>query len=406
MNYILKKRIFCVVFLAALFIYSGINCYQSIEEWTAFVEDEIKEKEQVRHIITELDSTIVNSMYERMSFIELYSYMQVLLGKNEFNNFTDIKDEKGFLHYASFFREEDPQMFEYAQRVRRLQDYVKPYGTKVIFMVTAGKYVEGETEFATGLPVNNPNSRVDELLFYLNRLGINTIDCRKYIPNENITYEEAFFKTDHHWTAPAAFEAARVLIRSIDEFYGENLDPDDYWLNLDNFERVTYYQGMCGSMGRKTGGNFVGLDDFTAYWPKYRMRFSRQCLEENGNLRECEGDISEVLITREALLKGGDIYSSSQYALYLDELRTYEHIVNLDNQDAPSMFAIRDSYFSPVMTFVAPMFSQMDAIWSLETSDQVDIESYVRNNQFDYIVIEVYPYNINNDAFNYFKEEG
>ena len=43
---------------------------------------------------------------------------------------------------------------------------------------------------------------------------------------------------------------------------------------------------------------------------------------------------------------------------------------------------------------------------SLETSDQVDIESYVRNNQFDYIVIEVYPYNINNDAFNYFKEEG
>ena len=43
MNYILKKRIFCIVFLAALFIYSGINCYQGIEEWTVFVEDEIKE---------------------------------------------------------------------------------------------------------------------------------------------------------------------------------------------------------------------------------------------------------------------------------------------------------------------------------------------------------------------------
>ena len=106
MNYILKKRIFCIVFLAALFIYSGINCYHGIEEWTVFVEDEIKEKEPVRNIITELDSTIVNSMYERMSFIELYSYMQVLLGKDEFNNFTDIKDKKGFLHYASFFREE------------------------------------------------------------------------------------------------------------------------------------------------------------------------------------------------------------------------------------------------------------------------------------------------------------
>jgi len=33
----------------------------------------------------------------------------------------------------------------------------------------------------------------------------------------------------------------------------------------------------------------------------------------------------------------------------------------------------------------------------------LDIESYVRENKFDYIIMEIYPYNINGDAFNFFK---
>ena len=392
------------MFLTVLIIYSGVNAYHGIGEWQDFIKDEIREEENISHIVTELDETIVDTMYGRMNFIESYSYMQVLLGKNEFNNFVDIKDKNGYIHYASFFQEDDPEMFEYARRVKRLQDYVKPYGTKVIFMVTAGKYVEGQTEFATGLPVNNPNSKIDELLFYLNRLGINTIDCRKFVPNEEVPYEKAFFKTDHHWTVPAAFEAAKVLIRSIDEFYGENLDPENYWLNRDNFEEVTYYHGMCGSMGRKTGGNFVGLDDFTAYWPKYQMQFYRECIKDNGETQEFEGDISEVLMDRDVLLKEEDIYTLSQYSLYLNVIRTYEHIENLEQQNAPTMLAIRDSYLSPVITFIAPMFSKIDAIWTLETFEDIDIETYVKDNRFDYIVVEVYPYNINSDAFNYFKE--
>ena len=66
---------------------------------------------------------------------------------------------------------------------------------------------------------------------------------------------------------------------------------------------------------------------------------------------------------------------------------------------------IRDSYFSPVITFMAPMCSRIDAIWSLESSDQIDIEQYVKENRFDYIIVEMYPYNIEDDAFNFFRED-
>ena len=403
MKYFLKKKLFAILFLAVLFGYAGVNAYREAGEWLKVLKEDLG-KEDARTMVSHLEDSINESLYGREKWIELHAYTQVLMDKKEYNNFSDIKDKKGYLHYASFFREDDDQLFDYALRVRRLQDYVKQYDTKVIFLVTSGKYVAGETEFDPGLPVNDPNSRVDELLFHLNRLGVPVVDCRKEIPGSGIAYEDAFYKTDHHWTVPAAFEATKMLVRSLNEIYDAGLDPEGYWLNKDNFEEVTYEHGMCGSMGRSTGGNYVGLEDFTAYWPKFRMNFSRQCMEEDGSMRTEQGDISTVLMNPDTLKTNTDIYTSSQYSLYLNELRTYETIVNQENTEGPSMLALRDSYFSPVMVFLAPMFSRMDAIWTLETSDAIDIETYVKDNRFDYIVIEVYPYNINNDAFQFFQE--
>ena len=110
-------------------------------------------------------------------------------------------------------------------------------------------------------------------------------------------------------------------------------------------------------------------------------------------------------MNKSALLDQSDLYTGSQYALYLNELRIYEKIINYENTDGSKIFMIRDSYFSPVISFMMPMCGEIDAIWSLEESEQLNIENYVKENKFDYIIIEVYPYNINDAAFNFFKGE-
>ena len=66
---------------------------------------------------------------------------------------------------------------------------------------------------------------------------------------------------------------------------------------------------------------------------------------------------------------------------------------------------IRDSYFSPVIAFMMPMCGEIDAIWTLEETGKLDIETYVQEKTFDYIIIEVYPYSLNDNAFDYFKED-
>lgn len=403
-QYLLRKKIFTIIFLVAVIGYSVLNGYYGYEEWWKELKQEYAENRTISELIAELEEEIIDVMYQKMSFIEFYSYIQVLMDKREFNNLAYIKDEKGYLHYVSVFKEEDTKIVEYAKRVKRLQDSVSRNGTKVLFVMTPGKYIEGESEFLTGLPVNNPNSTVDELLFYLNRFGVDTIDLRNYIPNDTLSYEDVFFKTDHHWTVPASFEAARIIVDTIEEEYGEDLDPDDYYMNLDNYETVVYKHGMFGSMGRKTGANFSGIEDFVSLWPRFQTYYTRQTIEDSGDVEISSGTAEETILSTSVLEKGDTIYSDSQYSLYMDVINPYEKVVNEDNPDGCKMLAIRDSYFSPIMAFLLPMFSEIDAIWYLEELEEIDIEKYVLENIFDYIIIEVYPYNIDEVAFQYFKE--
>lgn len=402
-KYILKKKIFAVVFLVVIFSFAIANWIYSYEPLKEYLDGLNTRKD---FSIAGLEEVIDDNLLGRMNFIETYAYAQVLMDKREYNNFASIIDEDGFLHYSSFYREEDTRIFEYAMRMKRLKDYVEPNGTKVLFVVTPSKYIEGETELRTGLSANNPNATVDELLFYLNRLGVETLDLRESIPNENLKYEETFFKTDHHWTIPAAFHATCELVDKIEECFGEDLDPENYYTDIANYDIVTYKGGMLGSMGRKTGAVFCGLEDFTALWPGFEGDFYRKSYIDSSFIeQELEGSFTETFMDLDVLLDKDSPYSDSQYSLYLNGLCLYEHIVNKDNPDGPSFFMIRDSYFSPVMAFMMPMCGQIDAMWSLEETEEFDIEAYVKENRFDYIIMEIYPYNIESKAFNFFKED-
>lgn len=398
-SYLLKKRIFAIIFMLTVFGYSALNIQHTYEPLMTLLKS-LKTID-----VAEIENEISSNLYERIKFIETYAYIQVLLDKRECNNFTMIRDEQNYLHYASFFREGDTQLFEYAMRVKRLQDYVEANGTKVLFVVAPSKYSSKYSELRAGTPINNPESTVTELLFYLNRLGIETLNLGETMPNEDLSYKETFFKSDHHWTIPAAFYATQKVTEQLHESFGLDLDPEHYYMNPDSYQQVTYYGGMLGSMGRKTGACFSGVDDFTAFWPTFEGDFHRESMTNDGAIVKSKGSFVKAFMNLDALTDKEDLYSGSQYSLYLNELRIYEKITNDEKPDGCKMFMIRDSYFSPVIAFMMPMCGEIDAIWSLEESDYVDIETYVRNNQFDYIIIEVYPYNINSEAFNYFKEK-
>lgn len=408
-HYFFRKKLFALLFLLVIPAFSLWNFLGARDTLAEELRAKLQQVSQgditVQQAVSSMENAMTENVRGRMNFIEGYSYIQTLLNKEEFNNFSFIKDQEGFLHYATFFREPDREVAQYTARLRRLQDAAADSGGKVLFTVVPSKYISGVTQFSPGLQVNDPNPLVDETLFYVNRYGIATLDMRKYLPNEELPYEQTFFRTDHHWTIPAAFVGFQQLVETLNQEFDAGLDPEGFYRDPANYTPVTYQGGMLGSMGRKTGANYANPEDFTALWPNFSGHFRRECLEENGATTVREGDITQTLMIPETLTgQRKSIYSDSWYSLYLNGLRYYEHIENLDNPQGAKVLFIRDSYFSPVITFFAPLCGEIDAVWSLEAVESLDIETMVLENQYDYIIMEVYPYNISADAFQFFRE--
>jgi len=392
-KYFLKKRIFALIFIISVFGYAAVNAYNAheklINSWNDIENESITDK------VVAVEADINEEIYGKDNFIETFSYMNKLMGKHEINEFEFIKDKKGYLLYSSFFRENTEEEFEYALRIKNLKYKASEYGAETIFIMPPDKYIPSVTEVYEGMPINNVNHKTDELLMWLYRFGVNTIDYREYLPNANISYDETFYKTDHHWTILASFEASKILIDELNKKFGAELNIADESI----YDFKQFSESMIGSISRRVGINFSGVDDFTAIIPNCDNEYNYSFINLTNEIIVKEGATKETIIKEDVL----DDELNDKYDTYLGGMHYYDSITNLSNKEGPTALFIRDSYASPMITFLAPLFSKIDAVWCLEDIEELDIEVIVENNVYDYIIIQVYPYNIKDEAFNYYK---
>lgn len=52
------------------------------------------------------------------------------------------------------------------------------------------------------------------------------------------------------------------------------------------------------------------------------------------------------------------------------------------------------------------MCSQIDMVWARADRNGLDYEEMIRDGEYDYLFIEVYPYNVADRAFAYFENQG
>lgn len=405
-GYFLRKEVLAFLILLMIFGYAGINIAANYEVYADTIRAEFRNVTNgdttIAESISVLEDVLTEEAVERMKFIELYSYEHVLLGKEEIKNFSYLKDRKGYLHYASFYREHDETLFELALRVKRLQDSLADQGTKVIFVIPPAKGSNAEKDFSKGLPVNDPDRIVDEMMFWLNRLGVATLNYAEYLPNDDLPFEAVFFKTDHHWTIDAAFYATQLLLDKMNEVGGAGIGAGK-GLSTDDYQRVVHKNAMLGSMGRGAGVNFSGVEDYAAYYPKTGGHYRKETIREDGRVETSEGEIYGTLIDT-SVFDNDDLYRNQAYSFYMNAIKPYDHVENLDNPDGIKVLMVRDSYFAPVMTFMAPFTGRIDSIWSLEEIENLSVEGLLSEVTYDYVIIEVYPYNISEDAFQFFEE--
>lgn len=406
MKYILRKVVFAMILMLGILLLFASNLSTNGSKLLAVIRGtRVTSIEDMTKIFNGLEDVMNEGFTARIGFVEAFSRAAKILGKKEFGDFLYVKDENDYLHGSSFYSGPDPEMLSYAMRVKVMQDIVEENGAKLLLVIPPIKYRNGDTVMDYGLPAANPENKISELMNVMTENGINVIDFNSYFPNQTLSYEQCFYRTEKYWTIPAAWMAAREIAHWMEESIGTRLDPTGNLIGPNAYDWVTYPQKMLGSMGQKTGMNYIGLEDFTALWPKDAGLYEYLSYLENGERDIIRGDIYQTLIDRSTVENVDGVPRVSAYNCYLPGMYLHNIITNRNNFEGIKVFMIRDSYFSPVTVFLAPLCGTIDTIWSINEESIYSVETYIENTNFDFVIMEIDPYNIGNDVFDFYQEE-
>lgn len=399
-NFFLKKYITGAVFILSLLLFSITNAVCGRETMEELLKElfQVENTAELKVWIDDVEMEVNEEIQGRMMFIETYGYMQKLLGKREFNNFAFIKGDDGMLYYGSLFQGPTDDLEEYAKRVRRLNDYVESRGAKLIVLLPPSKILDGITDVNLSWPLNNPNYRMDKFLSLLQQNGVTAMDLRNNLKNSGLALEEMFLKTDHHWTPRAGFTAVQGLVELVRERYQDDWDPEGFYCSPDNYHSRTFEKCMLGSTGRNTGAVYSGLDDYTLLWPEFETEFTWEDYEHEDS---SHGDFTHSLLDL-SCLDADSLYVNSINRVYINEIVDKDRITNHKNPEGPRIKALRDSYFSPMACFLAPMCSEIDMMWGRGGDSPEEYEEFIEAGNYDYFILEVYPYNLDDKSFQFF----
>lgn len=388
-----KKQITTLLFLCLIFGYAIVNGQKELPVLIDTIEQFDWEDSEPSELISQIDSAINENAAGRYGFIDAFGYMQKVLDKNEESNFEVVKDTEGKLHYT-FFTTEPVDTSLPAKRMRRFSKEIEEK-CPLIFVLPPDKYIEGHTQFPKGIPYHMNNEAADEFLERLDEYGIANLDLREGLKDSGLDMSEVFFTTDHHWKIETAFWASTEFCRFMNDTYGEHLDEDDFYADLNNYNQVEYKDVFLGSMGRKTGRYYAGADDFTLIYPAFPTNY--RLTNSLNDEMVFEGRFEESLLASPVFRSSDKPFDTDIYMAYLYGNPAFSHIENFDQEDGPNLCIIKDSFAVPFAAFTSLRCHTIDLIDPRYYEE--DYAETILNGDYDYVIVMVSPANLVEEFF-------
>ncbi|MDT8718863.1 hypothetical protein IAI10_19600 [Clostridium sp. 19966] len=395
----IKKFVTSVIIMAMIFILAFQNLKSTYKPIIDAVKTQEKKTQKLSDDINAAENAMTDSTYGKYKSIELYGYIQKLMDKNEESNFEVVKDKNGVLHYTFFAQKPNP-VYELVKRTETLKKNLKDKKTKFAYVMPPDKYYKGYTKLPYGIPYDYANETADTFLDLLKKNNIDTIDLRKNLDKSGIALEDMFFKTDHHWNTKTAFWEFGQLANTLKNQYGANISNMNFYTNKDNYNFITYPNCYVGSMGRKTGITYSGVDDFTLIYPKYSTDYTYY---SNTGKQETtlSGRFEEALITVSPFRtqKGTYALEADKYSSYLFGNQGIVHVVNKNMPKGPKILFVKDSYTVALAAFLSTVCSD---IYMVDPRYYTrNITDYINSVKTDFVFVSFYPQDLTEDFFKF-----
>lgn len=398
-----KNNITACLFIIVLFSYATLNGIYAAQNKEELYED-LEQKTDVADRIGAINNFVEDNVYLNYPIIEGYGFIQKLQLKHEFNNFDIVMDKEGYMYSGNFYNGFGDDQNRIAIEARKLNDYAKLYGAEFAFAVTPMKAVPEENAYL-GIPYKDTSQTVEKLFRSLRYYNVSYLNLAEMIATSELSDDDMFYKTDHHWKTPAAFQAYKDIINWMEAKYQIQLDAGGKTRNLKNYTLKVYPNLMFGSEGRSTGKIYsTRSEDFEVYYPKENGLYTIEYgTSENYQIRK--GGFDDALVRDNIDQKIKDVYKDSCYDLtFLYGLNDFIRITNHDLPQGPKLLMIRDSYASPLGCYMAQNFGQIDMVYVLG-SDRANVLKMIRENEYDYVIMCIFPENLVYDNLWMFGED-
>lgn len=341
------------------------------------ITKEITEEEKYEAWTTLIGLEYSEQFFDKYFFVDANGFFHKVMGQRKMKDV--VKTDTGKLVTPV----EEADVWEQVEKTKDLYQWLQE--EKIAF-----SYVQVPYEickYEDGLPKgirDYSNQNADNFLLGLKQADIPVYDLREEMHATGLSHNEAFFKTDHHWTIETAFWAFGTMVDYLENILLVQI-PDEY-TDLESYNLETRKEKVLGSNGRRTGITYGGLDELNLIYPKFTTQLTFEAVEEKIYR---EGDFKEAYMVYERL-EGDNLYEMGQYDVYIGE--DYPSTTQRC-EDAPcnkKILLIKDSYFRPVQAFLGLIFTEVDTIDMRYYEG--DVKQYITEMQPDVVLLCYNPY--------------
>ncbi|MBR0596746.1 alginate O-acetyltransferase AlgX-related protein [Sinanaerobacter chloroacetimidivorans] len=310
--------------------------------------------ERVVGAIASLENAVNEDTFQRHNFIELFGLTQKTMGKNIVSDSgygALYKTSKAQITYAVMKKDVSNEL----EQIRTLKSQLDEIGIPLLYIQAPFKLPEKGNQLPPTVK-DYANENADDFLAGLAASDIDYLDLRQVFWSSDLDQNQLFFNTDHHWTIDGAFLSMGTIVDKLNNDYQFHID--DRITNIENYNRTTYEDFYIGSMGRRVGKLYGGVDDFTLITPDFDTSYTLYERDYGGE-KVYEGSFEEAVLTKDYIDQEAPL-DTNRYAVYHGDNAELEFINH--NVNSGKIMMIKDSFGLPVYSFLSLGVQELRAL--------------------------------------------
>ena len=382
----IKKEIAAFIIIC-IFILTGLVSHSFAGLVKNSVIDLLSGKRGISATIDHINDEIDKTLSYHDALMDLNSVIMRYTGTRyvKKDNVIVSAAENGMLSGDKSKRLSDKQLKAAAEKILELKNVSNSSGAEFLYVFSPNK------NMYLSLPAGVDNHALENYEKYialLTDLNINVLDLPKEKDKDNISVEEMYFITDHHWKPESGLWAAAKICESL-----QNVCPDfkyeKEYTELNNYDVKTYKDWFLGSIGKKVGRFFspLGIDDIDLLTP----RFETSLIEKQPAKDETKsGSFTETVMDLKQI-EEKDLYDLNPYAAYSGGDFRLQISENKKAPNDSKILVVRDSYACVVTPFLALNCKELHVVdvrdYKWFVGKKLDLKDYIKSIRPDCVIV-------------------